>query len=243
MRVGDVLSRIGIADEAVSRILIVDDDDDVRSFIAQKLRSSGLEVDEASSGEETLQVLEHGHDLVLLDVDLPGRDGFSVLREIRRRFEVPVLMLTASGQESDRVLGFELGADDYVVKPFLPRELVARVHALLRRTAAQRSSAQGRVRSFGEVEVDLDASEARRNGVVLALTHKEFELLAHFVERPRQAQSREQLMRLVWRSDVEWQKPTTVTEHVRRLRRLIEIDPAFPRHLVTVRGVGYRFDP
>ena len=183
-------------------------------------------------------------DVVILDVGLPGIDGFTVLRSLRERFDTPVIIVSASDEEADRLVGLEIGADDYVVKPFLVRELVARVHVQLRR-AAQRVEApvaDHRI-TFGDVILDGHAMEARRNGTVLSLTNKEFDLLLFLASSLRQVFTREQLLRQVWHTEPGWQDPSTVTEHIHRLRRLVEPNPAEPRHLVTVRGVGYRLDP
>ncbi len=225
-------------------MLLVDDDDGVRAFVRSRLEASNVVVTEAATGEDALRMMNGGVDLVILDIGLPGIDGFTVLRLLRERFNTPVIVVSANDAEADRVLALEIGADDYVVKPFLPRELVARVHVHLRRSAQRlvQPVAEHRI-SFSDIVLDGHAMEARRDGAVLVMTNKEFDLLLFLASSPRQVFTREQLLRQVWQTEPGWQDPSTVTEHVHRLRRLVEPDPAVPRHLVTVRGVGYRLDP
>ncbi len=210
----------------------------------QRLEANNFIVADAASGEEALRRVDESVDLVIVDLGLPGIDGFTVVRSLRERFTMPIIMVTAAGDEGDRVLGLEIGADDYVVKPFLPREFVARVQAVLRRASIRTTEPPpGRLFSVGDVVLDAMAHEARRGDQVLPMTNREFDLLLFLVMSPRQAFTREQLLRNVWNTEPGWQDPATVTEHVHRLRRLIELDPAVPSRLVTVRGVGYRFDP
>jgi two-component system, OmpR family, phosphate regulon response regulator PhoB len=222
-------------------VLLIDDDADVRRFVRQRLEAEGFEVVEAASGEAGLELLSESVSAVLLDVGLPGLDGFSVLRAIRGHYTMPVLMMTAAGDEADRVLGFEIGADDYIIKPFLPRELIARVRAVLRRS--EPPTARARPLVFGDLHIDPLAREARNEGVILPLTQKEFDLLLFLATSPRQTFSREQLLRHVWGAEPGWQNVATVTEHVHRLRRHVESVPDQPNRIVTIRGVGYRFDP
>ncbi len=224
-------------------VLVIEDDPDVRAFMRTRLEASNLSVTEATSGEDGLRLVNDSFDLVVLDVGLPGIDGFTVVRSIRERYSMPIIMVTGASDEGDRVLGLEIGADDYVVKPFLPREFIARVHAALRRGSPTAQPIARNLFAFSDVVVDGDAMEVRRAGAVLALTNREFDLLLFLVSSPRQAFSRDQLLRQVWQAEPGWQDPATVTEHVHRLRRAVEIDPSNPAHLVTVRGVGYRFDP
>lgn len=225
-------------------VLVIDDDQDVRGFIASRLAASVFDVVVAESGEQGLQLMSPEVDLVLVDVGLPGIDGYAVVREIRKQHDTPIMMLTANGDESDRVLGLEIGADDYVVKPFLPRELIARISALIRRADRNdHADDDAGVIPFGDLLIHTDAVEVHRNGEVVALTNREFDLLVHFARAPRQVFSRDQLLRAVWATEPGWQGSATVTEHVHRLRRHVESDPSAPRHIVTVRGAGYRFDP
>ncbi len=225
-------------------VFVIDDDDDVRAFMRKRLEANNFNVDEADSGEEALRRVDESIDLVIVDLGLPGIDGFTVVRSLRERFTMPIIMVTAAGDEGDRVLGLEIGADDYVVKPFLPREFVARVHAALRRGSTRTTDpAPRQLFTVGDVVLDATAREARRGDQILSMTNREFDLLLFLVMSPRQAFTREQLLRNVWNAEPGWQDPATVTEHVHRLRRLIEVDPAVPSRLVTVRGVGYRFDP
>ena len=225
-------------------VFVVDDDDDVRAFMRARLEANNFSVAEAPSGEEALRQIDGTVDLVVVDLGLPGIDGFTVVRSLRERFTMPIIVVTAAGDEGDRVLGLEIGADDYIVKPFLPREFVARVQAVLRRVATRDVvPAPRRLYAVGDIQLDAEAREARRGGVVLPLTNREFDLLLFLMMSPRQAFTREQLLRNVWHAEPGWQDPATVTEHIHRLRRLIETDSTLPSHLVTVRGVGYRFDP
>jgi DNA-binding response OmpR family regulator len=177
---------------------------------------------------------------VVLDLMLPSVDGLSVLRELRHAGSTPVVVVSARGDEDDRIRGLQLGADDYVAKPFSPREVVARVGSVLRRAGAVATF--GTLR-FGDVEVEPAVREVRRAGTVVELTRREFDLLVHLARSPRQVFSRGQLLAAVWDSSPEWQDPATVTVHIGHLRHKLEDDPGRPRHLITVRGVGYRFDP
>lgn len=228
------------------RVLIVEDDRTVAEVVGRYLEREGYRVDIVSDGAAGLaRALDDPPDLLVLDIMLPSLDGLEVCRRLREAHHVPVIMLSARGGESDRVAGLELGADDYVAKPFSPRELTARVKAVLRRSALAGGSPgaepPGGVLSAGELEVDLTAHEVRRSGALVALTVKEFELLAHLMRHPRQAFGRQQLLEDVW--GFSYGDTSTVTVHVRRLREKIEADPSAPRHVCTVWGVGYRFEP
>ena len=224
---------------AAQRVLVVDDEPTVRDVVARYLERDGYVVKEVGDGDEVAAAIESFRpDLVVLDVMLPGRSGLDVLRELGDR--VPVILLTARTDETDRVLGLELGADDYVVKPFSPRELVARVRSVLRRSGAPTGTA---VLTFDDLTIDLAAREVRVGGDVIALTAKEFDVLAHLASHPRQVFSRAQLLVAVWDSSPDYQDPATVTVHVRRVRNKIERDPEQPRWIATVWGVGYRFEP
>ncbi|MEV8593185.1 response regulator transcription factor [Streptomyces sp. NPDC052012] len=227
------------AARAGARVLVVDDDPTVAEIVSGYLDRAGYVVDRAGDGPGALaRAAEHRPDLVVLDLMLPGMDGLEVCRRMRGQGPVPVIMLTARGDEDDRILGLEVGADDYVTKPFSPRELVLRVESVLRRTRPAPSPA-GVLRAAG-LSVDPAARRAHKNGAELALTVREFDLLAFFLRSPGRAFAREDLMREVWGWD--FGDLSTVTVHVRRLRGKIEDDPARPRLIQTVWGVGYRFD-
>jgi DNA-binding response OmpR family regulator len=224
----------------MSKVLVVDDESIVRDVVVRYLRRDGYETREAATGEEARRILETDPpSLVVLDVMLPGVDGLELCRWIRARSELPVILLTARGEEADRIVGLELGADDYVTKPFSPRELAVRVRNVLRRSVP--AATADRV-EFGDVEVDAAAREVRRAGEPVKLTLKEFDLLWFLVSRPRRAFSRDQLMEHVWGYTTALDTGT-VTVHVRRLREKLEADPSQPRFLETVWGVGYRFTP
>jgi DNA-binding response OmpR family regulator len=224
------------------RVLVVDDDPNLGEVVARYLAREGYEVDVARDGISGLdRALTGLPDVVVLDLMLPGLDGLEVFRRLRRVAPIPVVMLTARGNEEDRVAGLELGADDYLGKPFSPRELTARVKAVLRRARGGVSSTIGPTLRGSGLEVDLVAHEARRDGQPLVLTVKEFDLLAYLMSRPGRAFRREELLAAVWGYSIG--DTATVTVHVRRLREKTEDDPSAPRHLCTVRGVGYRFEP
>ncbi len=226
----------------VEQILVVDDEPMVREVVVAYLEREGFRVDEASTGSAALKrIKESQPDLVVLDVMLPEVDGFSVLTELRKTGNIPVILLTARTEETDRVLGLELGADDYVVKPFSPRELVARVRSVLRRSAPADVPTQ--ILEFDGLRIDEQARVVALNGEEIEMTPKEFDLLAFLARSPRQVFSRSQLLEQVWDSSAEWQDPSTVTVHVRRLRRKLETDQENPRWITTVWGVGYRFEP
>ncbi len=227
-----------------SKILVVDDEPTVREVVAGYLRRDGHEVAEAGDGHTALELLEaRPPDLVVLDMMLPGVDGLAILRRVRSASSIPVIMLTARAEEADRVAGLELGADDYVVKPFSPRELAARVNSVLRRTKSARDE-EGPLRlEFDGLEIDPLSREVRLHGDLVEFTPKEFDVLAFLASAPRQVFSRAQLLESVWQSSPEWQDPATVTVHVRRIRNKIEADVENPRWISTIWGVGYRFEP
>ncbi len=236
------MSNSGDTISFAARVLLVDDEPMVREVASTYLKEEGFEVSEVADGASALQRVSSEHfDLVVLDVMLPEIDGFSVLSKIRRTSDVPVVLLTARAEEPDRLLGLELGADDYVVKPFSPRELAARVRAVLRRTMGQ-SHSSDRL-EFPDLVVDGSSREVLVEGRPVELTPREFDLVAFMARSPRQVFSRSQLLEQVWDSSAEWQDPATVTVHVRRIRQKIETDPDSPRWLHTVWGVGYRFTP
>ena len=221
---------------------MIDDDPNLGDVVARYLAREGYAVEVERDGARGLdRALATLPDVIVLDLMLPSLDGIEVFRRLRRVAPIPVVMLTARGREEDRVAGLDLGADDYLGKPFSPRELTARVKAVLRRARGEVSAAAGPNLRAGDLEVDLAGHEARRGGVPLDLTVREFELLAYFMCRPGQAFRREDLLHAVW--GYSFGDTATVTVHVRRLREKIEPDPSEPRHLCTVRGIGYRFDP
>ena len=225
----------------MTTVLVVDDEPIVRDVVVRYLRRDGFATLEAGDGETARRLIESSDpELVVLDVMLPGIDGLELCRWIRDRSELPVILLTARGEESDRIVGLELGADDYVTKPFSPRELATRVRTVLRRSASAATRAE-RI-AFGDVQLDGTARVVTRGGDPVALTAKEFDLLWFLAAHPRRVFSRDQLMDRVW----DYTAPVdtgTVTVHVRRLREKLERDPATPVHLKTVWGAGYRLDP
>ena len=221
-------------------VLVVDDEPMVREVLTQYLTRDGFLAVEAADGEEAVAKLDAcAPDLVLLDLMLPNKHALAVLRHARSTSDVPVILLTALGAEKDRVAGLELGADDYVVKPFSPREVSARVKSVLRRPGGQ---GRPTITNFGDVSVDSERRKVERSGVEVNLTRLEFELLAFLLGNPNRVVSRDELLQSVWDSSAEWQDPATVTVHVRRLRQKLENDPSEPDHILTVYGVGYRFE-
>jgi len=225
----------------VARVLVVDDDPTVREVVVSYLRAARHEVIEAADGESVeLLLREKPADLVVLDLMLPGIDGLEVCRRLRTTSDVPVIMLTALGSETDRVVGLEQGADDYVTKPFSPRELVLRVESVLRRAGERTRPEVGRLED-GDLVIDLSRHEATLDGRRLALTAREYDLLRFLVANPGTAYSREDLLQQVW--GWSFGDQSTVTVHVRRLREKVESDSTMPERLVTVWGVGYRWEP
>jgi DNA-binding response OmpR family regulator len=225
----------------VGRVLVVDDDPTVREVVVSYLRAHGHDVVESPDGEGALRVQrEQPADLVVLDLMLPGLDGLETCRRLRERGDVPIIMLTALGSASDRVAGLEQGADDYVTKPFSPRELALRVDSVLRRTREGPEGPRGVLRD-GDLVVDCDRHVATRAGAELGLTAREFDLLAFLLARPDVAFTRDELLQQVW--GWSFGDQSTVTVHVRRLREKVEQDPRRPQRLVTVWGVGYRWEP
>jgi DNA-binding response OmpR family regulator len=225
----------------MARVLVVDDDVTVREVVVSYLRAAGHGVVEAADGGDALRAMRSDPaDLVVLDLMMPGIDGLEVCRRLRAAGDVPIIMLTALGAEVDRVVGLESGADDYVTKPFSPRELVLRVEALLRRVGEQAKPQAGSV-TDGDLVVDSGRHEATLDGTPLSLTSREFDLLRFLVGNPGTAYSREELLQHVW--GWSFGDQSTVTVHVRRLREKVERDPKRPTRLVTVWGVGYRWEP
>ncbi len=229
-----------VNNEVVSTVLVVDDEPSVRDVVVRYLRQEGYATLEAGDGDAAREVLEtQTPSLIILDLVLPGMDGLSLCRWIRERSELPVIMITALGEESDRLTGLELGADDYLMKPFSPRELMARVKAMLRR--ASPPVTLERI-EFGDLVIDPDRREALKRGSPLRLTTLEFDLLWFLASNPNRVFERGELMQSVWGYTSELDTGT-VTVHVRRLRAKIEDDPSRPRHLETVWGSGYRLTP
>lgn len=221
------------------RILVVDDEERIRSLVGQYLRAEGYEVAEAANGEEALAKVQGQHpDLVVLDVRLPGVDGFEVLAELRKRSEVYVIMLTARAEETDKLVGLTAGADDYLTKPFSPRELVARVKAVLRRGREPRGADQD-VLSFAGLTIDLGRREVQRDGEAIELTVLEFDLLAALASAPGRVFTRRQLIERVWGWDF-FGDDRVVDVHIRNLRRALGDSAEEPRFVGTVRGVGYK---
>jgi DNA-binding response OmpR family regulator len=241
MTCADADRSAGYADEVADRVLVVDDDATVRDVVARYLGDAGYHVDIAVDGESALAAVALGRpDAVVLDLMLPGTGGLDVCRTLRAGQAPPaIVMLTALGEEDDRIHGLELGADDYVSKPFSPRELVLRIGSVLRRTAPQATASGPLV--DGELRVDTAARSATLAGAALALTTREFDLLAFFLAHPGQAFTRAELLAQVW--GWEFGDQSTVTVHVRRLREKVESDPTRPKRIATIWGTGYRYDP
>jgi DNA-binding response OmpR family regulator len=225
----------------VKTVLVVDDEPIVREVVVRYLEREGYRTLEAADGRRARELVQsESPSLVVLDVMLPGTDGLALCRWIRSHSDLPVIMLTARGDEVDRIVGLEIGADDYVTKPFSPRELAARVRTVLRRSAPAESTVERL--SFDQLELDAATREVQKDGHSLQLTAKEFDLLWFLASHPRRVFSRDQLMDRVWGYEAALDTGT-VTVHVRRLREKIEDDPSHPRHLETVWGAGYRFSP
>ena len=221
------------------RVLVIEDAEAVRALIVRTLAGDGCHVTEASTAAETRTALsKHTPDVVVLDLGLPDSSGLDLLRKLIS-MGLPVVVLTARGEEIDRVSGLQLGADEYMVKPFFPGELAVRV----RRAASRADATESRVLNSGELAIDLDSREVKVAGDPVALTDREFDLLVHLVATPRTVFSRADLLRDVWKSSPDWQTSATVTEHVHRLRGKLERDSTRPKLIVTVGRSGYRFDP
>ena len=231
-------------------ILVVEDEPSIAEVVGLYLKRAGYQVQTASDGKIAMTVLENGFpDLVILDLMLPEIDGLSLTRWLRDRSDVPIIMLTARREEIDRIAGLEMGADDYVVKPFSPQELVSRVRAVMRRIKRAASS-QGehspasteRPLTYGDLTIDAPSRTVTVSGKDIPLTAKEFDMLYLLAQHPKQVYTREQLLDRVW-GGAEYIDPGTVTVHIRRVREKIETDPSNPTRLLTVWGVGYKFEP
>jgi DNA-binding response OmpR family regulator len=226
---------------SVTTVLVVDDEPIVRDVVVRYLQRDGFDTLVAGDGDTARALIEQTPpELVVLDVMLPGTDGLALCKWIRARGDLPVILLTARGEEADRIVGLELGADDYVTKPFSPRELAVRVQTVLRRAGPFAATAERLV--FDGLAIDSGSREVELDGSPLRLTAKEFDLLFFLASNPRRVFSRDQLMGRVWGYEAAVDTGT-VTVHVRRLRSKIERDPSAPQHLETVWGVGYRFVP
>lgn len=225
-------------------ILICEDEPNIAEVVSLYLERADFRVRVAKDGIEAMEILETKlPDLLILDIMLPEMDGFAITRWLRARSQVPIIMLTARRDEIDRITGLELGADDYVVKPFSPQELVSRVRAVLRRAGqAITQAAESQPITSGELTISPLARTVTLKGEALSLTAKEFDLLSLLVTHPRQVFTRDQLLEQVW-GESQYIDPSTVTVHIRRLREKIEEDPSSPLHLLTVWGVGYKYEP
>ena len=223
-------------------IAVVEDEPSIAEVVSLYLKRAGYQVQTFTDGRAAREALtQRPPDLVILDVMLPGVDGFALTRHLRDRSDVPIILLTSRRDETDRIAGLELGADDYVVKPFSPQELVSRVRAVLRRAKGPQSDS-GAALAFPDLTIDPQTRLVTTRDQELTLTAKEFDVLYHLARHPRQVFSRDQLLEAVWGIS-DYIDPGTITVHIRRLREKIEADPANPVHLVTVWGVGYKFEP
>ena len=222
-------------------IVVLDNDPDMRRTIGAILEEDGFRVTPTGDGDALLAMLpEHHPDLVILEMVLPGMPGLEVLRRLQEHGRVPAIVVSSKSSETDRIVGLEMGADDYLAKPFSPRELLARAHAVLRRTEHE---CPCDTLEYDGLRLDLTCRDVVIDGELIELTSLEFDLLAFMAGSPRQVFSREMLLDRVWGSSSEWQTAATVSEHIHRLRRKIERDPANPRWIQTLRGAGYRFVP
>lgn len=223
------------------RVLVVDDEADIRSVVELYLRREGFEVETAADGEAAINaVMSRQPDLIVLDLMMPKMSGYEVTRAVREQFNIPIIMLTSREEESDKIVGLEMGADDYVTKPFSPRELAARVKAVLRRGGPSDESKKPAVISSGAMQIDPTTRLVTLGEREIELTVKEFDLLMLMAKNPGQVFSRDEILNKVWGYDF-YGDTSTVTVHIRRLREKIEADPANPEYVLTVWGVGYKF--
>jgi DNA-binding response OmpR family regulator len=227
-----------------TQILVVEDEPSLAEVVSLYLKRAGFQVQVASSGGQAMSILEKRiPDFVIMDVMLPEVDGLSITRWLRDHSDVPIILVTARREEVDRIAGLEMGADDYVVKPFSPQELVSRVRAVLRRVGRDQPGAESeKALTFDSIQIDPRTRVVMVNESQVELTAKEFDMLYLLARHPKQVFTRDQLLERVW-GGAEYIDPGTVTVHVRRLREKIESDPSKPRHLITVWGVGYKFEP
>ena len=222
-------------------ILVVDDEETIREVVRRYLEREGYLVEEAADGYEALRIIQDDSPaLIILDLMLPGIDGLSLTQPLRQDRQIPIIMLTAKSEDSDRIRGLDLGADDYITKPFNPQEVVSRVRAVLRRSDSATTSTKQKTIQTGILNIDPVARNVKVNSQSVILTAKEFDLLWHFALHPEQVFTRAQLLAQVW-GDELYTDPSTVTVHIRRLREKIEIDPSQPQQILTVWGVGYKF--
>ena len=233
---------LGVSTE-LTRVLLVEDEPDVRAVVSKIIAEEGYSVDTAEDALDAMGRLgEFDPHLILLDLNLPDISGMELLARIRRTSNVPIILLTGRAGEGDRIDGLRAGADDYVVKPFSAGELVARIESVLRRTNGVISASSGTL-TFDDLQIGVATRDVHVAGQPVDLTAREFDLLVFLARSPRQVFTREQLLQHVWDSSTEWQDSATVTEHVRRIRHKLEAEPLQPRWLLTVRGVGYKFEP
>jgi DNA-binding response OmpR family regulator len=224
-------------------IAIVEDEPSISEVVSLYLKRAGFQVVIYPDGLAARDGLEHQMpQLVILDIMLPKVDGITLIHELRDRSDIPIILLTSRREESDRIAGLELGADDYVVKPFSPQELVSRVRAVLRRASKEEKDTTETPIALPDLAIDPKTHSVRAHGQEISLTAKEFEMLYHLARHPRQVFSRDQLLDSIWGLS-DFIDPSTVTVHIRRLREKIETDPANPAHLQTIWGVGYKFEP
>jgi DNA-binding response OmpR family regulator len=228
---------------AMSVIAVVEDEPSISEVVSLYLKRAGYQVQLYADGLVAQEAFSRQvPDLIILDVMLPGLDGFTLTRTLRNHSEVPIILVTSRREESDRIAGLELGADDYVVKPFSPQELVSRVRAVLRRISKEERSHTDAPINFPSLSIDPQTRLMVAQGKGVPLTAKEFDMLYHFMRHPHQVFSRDQLLESIWGLS-EYIDPSTVTVHIRRLREKIETDPSNPTHLQTIWGVGYKFEP
>ena len=227
----------------MKRILIIEDDKAILRGLVDSLKAEHFEVDTSSDGEEGLSLArKHKTDVLILDIMLPKVDGYAITRWLRDRSDVPIIILTSRREETDRIAGLEMGADDYVVKPFSPQEVVSRVRAVMRRARSGVGQNGDAPLVFGEMRIEPQTRLVSIQGNQVELTAKEFDLLLHLGRHPRQVFTRDQLLEVVWGLS-DYIDPSKVTVHIRRLREKIEPNPASPQRLLTVCGVGYKFEP